>query len=233
MNRKAMPAGRQGFTLVEILIVMAILLIMVTMVTGIFNATGVFNRARDARRKRDVARIRVAFEEYFNDSKDGCYPDPNKISELTDKSNCGSKIVFNPWLSPWPCDPGGIPYQIATDAWGGKICSKWYKVLAKLENQSDVDIPSGWNKEEADKYRPLGGNSTAETANYGVSSSNVVWSDIRYNPECAAYGGCYHMTSNGCNSTLECDGPNCYLGYTSRGTCVDTCRVACCGKVCD
>jgi len=62
---------KKGFTLVELLIVMAILLMMATMMVGTLNSVGIFNKARDARRKKDIGRIKIAFEDYYNDK--GCY----------------------------------------------------------------------------------------------------------------------------------------------------------------
>ncbi len=221
--------GNNAFTLVEILIVMAILVVMIVMAVGIFNSAGVFNKARDARRKKDIGRIKVAFEEYYSDK--GCYPSVGIGSSLMDQLNCGSRIVFNPWLSPWQCDPGRIPYQIVVETPFPVIidnCSKWFKILTKLENQSDTDIPPGWNQGAGWEYRTLGGNSTAETANFGVSSPNVVWSDYRANPECAAYGGCYYQPGvEICNAIAGCVGPNCYLGI-----CKSSCLVSCCGEGC-
>ena len=49
---------KKGFTLVELLIVMAILLMMATMMVGTLNSVGIFNKARDARRKKILAESR-------------------------------------------------------------------------------------------------------------------------------------------------------------------------------
>ena len=121
--------NKKGFTLVELLIVMAILLMMATMMVGTLNSVGIFNKARDARRKKDIGRIKIAFEDYYNDKS--CYPSPTIVSNLMLATNCGTG-VFKPWLPSWPCDPNGTPYQIATDAFGVNACAKWFKVLTKL-----------------------------------------------------------------------------------------------------
>jgi len=217
---------KKGFTLVELLIVMAILLMMATMMVGTLNSVGIFNKARDARRKKDIGRIKIAFEDYYNDKS--CYPSPTIVSNLMLATNCGTG-VFKPWLPSWPCDPNGTPYQIATDAFGVNACAKWFKVLTKLENKSDADIPVGWNQGDGWEYYTLGGSATSATANFGVSSPNVVWSDVRIDPECEAYSGCYYRPDIGlCNSITGCVGPNCYLGL-----CQDKCRMECCGSGCE
>lgn len=193
-----------------------------------FNSIGIFNKARDAQRKKDLSRIRVAFEEYYNDK--GCYPDSALTAQLNLASNCG-RNVFSPWLSTWPCDPDKTPYQVrvGNPSFEGS-CSKWYKIVTKLENTKDANIPVGWDYLNI----VIGSNITSETANYGVSSSNINWYDVWTDPECSAYGGCYYNPDpqdapNVCNSAgTGCIGPNCYVGL-----CRESCRVSCCGVGCN
>ncbi len=219
---------KSGFTLVELIIVVTIMLILAIIAVGIFNSTGVFNKARDAQRKKDLGRIKVAFEEYFNDK--GCYPNQAIIDSLGLASNC-NKGIFSPWLSNWPCDPNKKPYTIVVEDPRFSSCNKWYKVLTNLENKSDAAIPLGWT------YLPsyiVGGSITAEMVNYGVSSSNINWFDVSQDPECALYGGCYYKPDpqdqpNVCNSAgTGCVGPNCYVGI-----CKASCVVSCCGAGCN
>jgi len=131
---------KKAFTLVELLIVIAILLIMIVILIGILNPIALVNRAKDSRRKKDLGRIRVAFEEYFNDK--GCYPNDlhpeSWLTNLMSPGNCGSSSVFGKWLRPWPCDPNGDPYEILT-GYDDK-CPKWFKILATLENKKDSSI---------------------------------------------------------------------------------------------
>ena len=223
---------KKGFTLVELLIVMAILLIMITMMVGVFNSVGIFNKARDARRKKDIGRIKIAFEDYYNDK--GCYPSPTVVSKLLLATNC-STGVFKPWLPSWPCDPGWIPYQIVVETFVGDVgCPKWFKILTKLENKNDSGIPGGW---EEMVFVNLGGGYNNQTSNFGVSSTNINWYDVKLDPECAAYGGCQFKENpddpGSCNATDGCVEPNCYLGHTNEGSCVDVCQVACCGTGCE
>lgn len=118
---------QRGFTLTELLIVIAILvllilLIMVTLKTQLA-------RGRDARRKADVDRIQKAFEEYFNDK--ACYPDGTILD------NCGSADL-SPYVSKVPCDPSRHePYLYVTGT--PDQCTS-YHVCAKLEDRTDPDI---------------------------------------------------------------------------------------------
>ena len=202
---------KKAFTLVEILVVIAILLIMIAILIGILNPIALVNRAKDSRRKKDLGRIRVAFEEYFNDK--GCYPDLILRGQLNDPPNCGTSSVFGKWLSPWPCDPNGNPYQIYTGY--GDTCPKWFKILATLENKSDASINIKGEAENAPNYAVSSGNITPG----GYLGDN--------NPDCE--DGCYSFSGSTCNNPPKCDGPNCY----KRTGCTDIqCQVTCCGPAC-
>ena len=201
---------KKAFTLVEILVVMAILLIMIFILIGILNPIALVNKARDSRRKKDLSRIRVAFEEYYNDK--GCYPPDPLKGDLSKDENCGSSSVFGKWLRPWPCDPNGKHYEVLTGY--DDNCPKWFKILTTLENKKDADI-----------------NITALTendSNYAISSGNITPGGYLgdNNPGCEDL--CYSVSSGICNDIDHCDGPNCY----SHTGCNVDCRVTCCGPAC-
>ena len=70
MNKKVMPIGRQGFTLIEMLIVVAIVgLLASVVVLGIGNAR---ERARDAKRAGDIRQIQNGAEAYY--ATNNAYP---------------------------------------------------------------------------------------------------------------------------------------------------------------
>jgi len=202
----------KGFTLVEILVVMAILLIMIAILIGILNPIALVNKAQDSQRKKDLNRIRVAFEEYFNDK--GCYPNEILRLQLIDRENCGKSSVFEKWLSPWPCDPNGNPYQVLTGY--DDTCPKWFKIFATLENKKDPNINIV---------------AVAENdSNYAVSSGNITPGGYLGddNPDCSktncyvipvgSPGGCGQKTIGGC------EGPNCY----KDNQCTPRCQVSGC-----
>ena len=205
----------KGFTLVEILVVMAILLIMIFILIGILNPIALVNKARDSRRKKDLGRIRVSFEEYFNDK--GCYPDLILKNQLNDPPNCGTP-VFGKWLNPWPCDPNGEPYEVLTSEGN---CPKWFEIRATLENKNDSSINI---KGVADN-----------DPNYAVSSGNITPGGYLgdNNPTCDRANCSRFMVNEkeGCNHlelSKPCFGPNCFAGPV----CALECRITCCGVGC-
>jgi len=213
---------KRGFTLVELLVVMAILAIMTVVMIGILNPIALADKGYDARRKKDLGRIRVAFEEYYSDK--GCYPkaaDISGIYGLTDKSNC-SKSMF-PWLAPWPCDPSGETYVISVQ---DNDCPHWFKVYAKLRNHQDKEIPEGWYF-LPDTIHLGNGEISGVDVNFGASSTNVNWYDQVLVSACAV-SQCQHRDAGAgsCISDSDCSGNNCYAGdcYNPR------CKVDHCGN---
>lgn len=220
MKMEAMPAGRQGFSLIEILIVMAILVILMTIMAMTINPIAMRQKAGDARMKKDLQRIKVAFEEYRSDKKR--YPNNSApdylLTKLMTRENCGTG-VFAPWLVPWPCDSNGNPYAIRAEDgdW-----PRWFKVVAKLDNEKDGDIPV--------ELRSLD-----IGYNYGVSSDNILWFSktncrLTYtgdvvNPRAVCYTG----TTEGCRYVgVDCSGSECNV----NGDCLPACWVPCCGAGC-
>ncbi len=152
MKRKGLSAGTQGFTLVELLIVIAIiaLVILYLVLTGIPRQIA---RGWDAKRKNDLMRIRNSFEEYYTDHN--CYPDLGVLS------NCGGADL-EPYMSKIPCDPKTkLPYKyVPVDP--NDVC-KGYKLLTTLDDISDPDITRvGCN--------PVTGCGYGAAYNYGVAS---------------------------------------------------------------
>jgi prepilin-type N-terminal cleavage/methylation domain-containing protein len=231
---------RKGFTLVELLIVMTILVMMGVMMIGIFNPKLQMNKANDATRKKDIGRIKVAFEEYFNDT--GCYPSdtnvrfPNMWSNLMNKANCNTGI-FGSWgLDPWPCDPvARVPYYVFVEQ---KDCPSWFKILTNLSNKADSQIPVGWYV-QGSGYT-VGGNLNTSQVNFGVSSPNILWYDRNLGPDCVGHTQCFGNNSGGwiplgpgqfCNP----GNPGLPSQYTSLATGPDnSCMSTCCdnGQLC-
>lgn len=112
--------------MIELLVVLAILaLAAVFILLMVQTQTG---RGRDARRKADLEKIKVAFEEYFND--EGCYP-PADILD-----NCGGPEL-EPYLDRIPCDPFTQESYVYLPEGGG--CSG-YRLFSALEDTNDPQI---------------------------------------------------------------------------------------------
>ncbi len=117
----------EGFTLTELLIVIAIIIII--LIVLLISLRGQIDKANDAKRKADLNRIQKAFEEYFNDRS--CYPADTILS------NCGG-AQLQPYVKAVPCDPvkrQPYLYVVGTPS----LCSG-YRVCAKLQNLGDPDI---------------------------------------------------------------------------------------------
>jgi hypothetical protein len=174
---------------------------------GIFNPIAQLNKSYDARKKKDVDRIKIAFEEYYNDKS--CFPVVNENGDplgLLSDAKCNTD-AFAPWLPSWPCDLKGKHYLIFTDP---STCPKWFKVATKLANLADKDIP-------APIPAVMGGEITNATANYGASSTNIKWWDGFVDPNCVFTGTCWRFDalSGVCEGHTEaghsaCSDNNCY-----------------------
>ena len=216
----------RGFTLVELLIVMTIVAILAMAMTGNLDPIALINRGGDVRRKKDIRRIKIAMEEYMGDK--GVLPNRDLVDQLNDEGTCGSD-VFSPWLPNWPCDPSGGTYKVAID--NEEDPPAWFKVLTKLRNDNDNDIPEWWGNYEPETYVVRGGYSNTEI-NFGVSSSNIVWYDRAGLEDCilVGLGQCYERqpgdenSCQGANGGLWCDGDNCFLNTD----CTDECRASHC-----
>lgn len=114
-----------GFTLVELLIVVAVIGILSALLTA--NFIGVRQRARDAQRKADVKQIQSALELYRADH--GTYP--------AALANCGNSLMSedcqtSTYMRTIPQDPQGDDYTYSTNG-------TTYSVIACLENGNDSE----------------------------------------------------------------------------------------------
>jgi len=116
---------KKGFTLIELLIVISILAILV--ITGATTYGLQHQRGLDARRKSDLAKLKVSFEDYYNDK--GCYP------TVTMMSHCNQNDL-QPYMEKVPCDPGtGLPYGYIVD-----VGCRYYGVFTTLQDTHDPGI---------------------------------------------------------------------------------------------
>jgi prepilin-type N-terminal cleavage/methylation domain-containing protein len=214
---------RKGISLAEIIIVLAILAILVVAAIGAVDPIGILNKAHDAQRKKDLDRIKISFEDYYNDK--GCYPNQALVSKLINPTVCNNSKFFDfPWLRPWPCDPTSRkPYTITVGY--DSNCPKWYKIETVLSNKTDKDINLGLGE-------TVVSGEISMVPNYGVSSGNITIGQemAKTDPYCLSLGNCYYYPqSSYCNKeTSGCAGNNCYIGE-----CSIRCKVSCCGNGCN
>lgn len=205
----------KGFTLTEVLIVVAILAIL--MMVAIVSLMGNREKAEDARVKAELDRLKIAFEDYYNDN--GCYP-PAEWFDSSD--DCGSSNL-SPYLSAIPCDKKtDKPYVVETD---GTTCSSWFKIYSTLRITTDPSIL---------KLCSSGGSTLG---NYGVSSTNTSVSiDCSAIPSPGSSstpsntplpsGSNYYYCSGIGNCTVLPEGLSCSPTYLNDSNCGDNCPVA-------
>ncbi len=154
--------SKKGFTLVELLIVVAIIVILASIVFG-GSIQGSLQKSRDNKRKQDLQKMARIFEDYYNDH--GGFPPGNTPTD--------GKMYGAPWGSPLlpyipllPADPlsPGRQYFYQTGP-----TQNFFVIYAKLENTSDPDIPRVGCQ---DGCGPMGQDGK-RAYNYLVSSSNL------------------------------------------------------------
>ncbi len=123
------PETRKGFTLIEVMVVIAI--IAVLMSGGVLAFVNAQKNSRDARRIRDIRAISQALEQYRNTN--GTYP--TAATSINNSTYFGSGTT--------PTDPTATKsYTIALDATNGTgycVCAM-YDVLGK---GNSTTLPSG------------------------------------------------------------------------------------------
>lgn len=157
-----------GFTLVELLVVMAILGILAVVSLANFRTSQM--KGRDAQRKSDLRQIANALEAYMSDY--GGYPsagtgaDAGKIKAC----GCGDGTLACGWgadprefcdkqntvyMKEIPDDPAGTPHYCY------KSGGSWFQIYAKLENKNDPEAKLDVTCGGTPKY------------NFGISSPNT------------------------------------------------------------
>lgn len=109
LNKKYFSKGfskkDKGFSLVELLVVVAIIAILVTLVLIAINPLRVIREAQDARRRSDLQAIRTSLQLYYNDNQ--AFPptgslnllEPNYIRKLPKDPSSGSDYTYQSFNS--------------------------------------------------------------------------------------------------------------------------------------
>ncbi len=154
---------QKGFTLIEIMVVIAIVGVLTTIVAGNFTTTQL--KARDTQRKNDISQLQRALEAYVNDH--GSYP-PSAAGEISGYP-WGSEFSDsngNVYMIKLPDDPKSptIQFLYETNVTGGNTK---YHIYSYLENDKDENIAS-----YSGKICGIKG------CNYGSSSSNSTMNEV-------------------------------------------------------
>ncbi len=167
----------KGFTLVELLVVMAILGVLVTLIAGGFRTAQV--RGRDGKRKSDLKEIANSLEVFYSDHNK--YPDANGgqiqacpydpglgsgdctwgAGEFTD----GATVYFRT-LPEDPVSSQNYVYRVQLIA--DNADNQKYQLFARLENPEDQNCLGGDCANP-----PVAYSCGAYTCNFAVTSSNT------------------------------------------------------------
>lgn len=123
-----MKYKKKGFTLVEMLVVIAIIAILAAIAFGAFSS--VQKNSRDTKRKSNLSTLQSALEQYHADQN--YYPASLDLSTVTAIVGIGAT-----YLGTIPKDPqggGSYAYQCTNNA---GACSR-YSLCAKMENSANA-----------------------------------------------------------------------------------------------
>jgi len=137
-----MKKSKAGFTLQEILVVIALVALLITGVLALVDPMTQFKKARDSKRKSDLNKLRTILEDFYNDH--GCYPLPTEIcyDAATDDDIpchiCGEEADPLPNFS-LPCNSSHPEEDYLYDV-QDVSCPQWYRIYTSLQWENDEDI---------------------------------------------------------------------------------------------
>lgn len=196
----------KGFTLTELLIVIAIIIVIgIALLIGINPLAQLF-KGYDAHRRADLNKIKIALENYYSDHE--CYPQFTVApGTQTPTYTCGADIL-KPYLDAMPCDPNSNqPYTLYLIP-ANSTCPQQFSVYAQIYSFFDKNANDIVNC----------------TDTIAVYSSGMDLGDINYGcsntKPCKEWYGCKDLRCQ--KLTDNYIEPTCITHYCSN-TCGNTC----------
>lgn len=147
----------KGFTLVELIIVIAVIGVLSGVLIGVLNPNKQLMKSRDAGRKTALKTLQNALEQYYTDV--GSYPTISCFSNTSTCWNLGTGSFLNPpgnpvtskatsYIKTMPVDPKQFGTGCAnTTHWGYYYAAgaggTSYTLVARLENNTDPQAQGG------------------------------------------------------------------------------------------
>jgi prepilin-type N-terminal cleavage/methylation domain-containing protein len=165
----------KGFTLIELIIVIAVLAVLFTALLTTINPLEQFKKARDTDRKAALGQIQRALESYFQDH--GKYPDSSVDYKIISDLNSVTSTLswgdtWQPYMNVLPKDPKAPSLSYAYYSPAGANGQTYYLYATLERGKSDPKVCNGGLKCAS---LPSGGASPcgSDICNFGVSSPNV------------------------------------------------------------
>lgn len=167
-----MGRKNNGFTLIELIVVVSVLSILSAMAVGLLNPVEQLRKARDTQRKYDLSQIQRGLEQYYQDN--GGYPSysttsPNdyQIVGLSGRISWGAS--WSPYMSVLPKDPSSSKRYVYYSSTNRQS----YYLYASLDRGGkDPQACSGGSQCTNVPANVKCGTAT-DICNYGVTSPNV------------------------------------------------------------
>ena len=154
MNKKSRPAGRQGFTLIEMLVVISLIGILAAIALVSFTSSQ--KQARDVVRKSDLKQYQTVLESFANMAS-GFYPSRTGVDVSAYTYLCTDlNVKFEPDIScledPKNSTDPTYMYYYRSNGTNGTQSATVYVLWAKIENKANtywVVCANGKNGESA------------------------------------------------------------------------------------
>jgi general secretion pathway protein G len=162
---------RKGFTLLELIVVIALIGVLAVVLLTIIDPLGQFQKAANAQRKSDISQIQKALEAYYNDH--GSYPEDSnyQIYDPIVSKVYGWGDPWTPYIDKLPIDPSATKryvYQASSDG-------QSYSIYASLDRPAQDSQACNSDGSECSNAPSGGvcGKGQSSACTYGVSSPNI------------------------------------------------------------
>lgn len=111
--------GNQGFTLVELLVVITIIMVLVAIAAPIYNGT--LQKAREAAHDSNVRVLTGAATMFILDNPRTSAIWAPESGQVAGETVSGTHEAWYPYLTEWPENPLGVGYVVEIDKVGGVV----------------------------------------------------------------------------------------------------------------